>query len=94
LATIIIIGVPVVILLKTPDIITAWSGSFLDVLAGDFPGRLRSNMDWIMRSSRGMFGGQPSMTTPTPFPWDSPHVVIFNTVPNVFPGIFVSLYIF
>jgi len=31
-----------------------------------------------MRSSRGMFGGQPSMTTPSPFPWDSPHVVIFN----------------
>jgi len=50
-------------------------------------------MDWIMRSSRGILGGQPSMTTPTPFPWDSPHVVIFNTVPNVFPGIFASPFI-
>jgi hypothetical protein len=61
------------------------------VLAGDFPGRLRFNMDWIMFLSRGILGGQPSMTTPTPFPWDSPHVVIFNNAPNVFPGIFASL---
>jgi hypothetical protein len=64
------------------------------VLAGDFPGRLRSNMDWIMCSSRGILGGQPSMTTPTPFPWDSPQVVILNNVPNVFPGIFDSFFNF
>jgi hypothetical protein len=61
------------------------------VLAGDFPGRLRFNMDWIMLSSMGILGGQPSMTTPTPLPCDSPHVVILNNVPNVFPGMFIPL---
>jgi hypothetical protein len=84
----IMIGVPVVNPSKTPDIITAWSGSLLVVLAEDFPGRLRFNMDWMMLSSRGILGGHPSMTTPTPFPCDSPHVVILNNVPNVFPGIY------
>ncbi|MFH1992931.1 MAG: hypothetical protein ABIK98_11110 [Pseudomonadota bacterium] len=29
------------------------------------------------------------MMTPTPFPCDSPQVVILNNVPNVLPGMFV-----
>src|SRR5581483_10464349 len=29
-------------------------------------------------------GGQPSTTTPTPPPWDSPQVVMRNSWPNVF----------
>src|ERR1041385_3668399 len=29
-------------------------------------------------------GGQPSTTTPTPPPWDSPHVVMRNNCPKLF----------
>ena len=33
-------------------------------------------------SSRGSPAGQPSTTTPIPFPWDSPQVVTLNLFPN------------
>ncbi len=33
----------------------------------------------------GSLGGTPSMTQPTPLPWDSPKVVTRNECPNVFP---------
>jgi hypothetical protein len=87
----IMMGVPVVIPSKTPDMMTALSGSLRGVLACDPPGRLRFNIAWIISSSRGILGGQPSITTPTPLPWDSPHVVILNNVPKVLPGMFDSL---
>src|SRR5436190_13801654 len=35
-------------------------------------------------SESSMRGGQPSTTTPTPPPWDSPQVVIRNRCPKVF----------
>src|SRR6266850_1194266 len=38
-------------------------------------------MSASVSSSRG---GQPSTTTPTPPPWDSPHVVMRKSCPNVF----------
>jgi len=87
----IMMGVPVVIPSNTPDMIMALSGSFRLVLADELPGFLRSIMGWIMVSSRGIRGGHPSMTTPTPFPWDSPQVVILKNFPNVFPGILAPL---
>jgi hypothetical protein len=76
---------------KTPDMITASSGSFRRVLAADIPGRLRLSIDWMIPSFKGILGGQPSMTTPIPFPCDSPQVVILNNFPKVFPGMIVSL---
>lgn len=37
-------------------------------------------------------GGQPSTTTPSAFPWDSPQVVILKMLPNVEPAMTVLLF--
>ena len=46
---------------------------------------------WISSSQRLSPAGQPSTTTPMPLPWDSPHVVIRNKLPNDEPDINASL---
>ena len=47
-----------------------------------WPGLLLFNCGCMSASVRGRLGGTPSTMTPTPFPWDSPKVVIRNTVPK------------
>src|SRR5215210_7957879 len=36
-------------------------------------------------TARARRGGQPSITTPRPGPWDSPKVVMRNSVPKLLP---------
>ena len=52
---------------------------------GPCPGRLLSISLWISSIESRIPGGHPSMTTPRPFPWDSPQVVILKRVPKEFP---------
>ncbi len=63
------------------------SGSRRWVVMALWPGRRRSSSAWISATASGIRGGQPSTTTPTAGPWDSPKVVMRNSVPKVFPGI-------
>src|SRR6185295_13420726 len=75
-------GVPVVWPSNNPDKIWMVSDSLRGVVIFDWPGRRRSRSGWISASESLSRGGQPSMTTPTPPPCDSPHVVIRNKWPN------------
>ncbi|MFM1941772.1 MAG: hypothetical protein RI897_754 [Verrucomicrobiota bacterium] len=61
------------------------SVSLRGVTMEDWPGRRRSRSGWTSVSERARPGGQPSMTTPTPPPWDSPQVVIRKSSPKVLP---------
>src|SRR5947199_4295900 len=76
-------GVPSVLLPKTPERISHRSSSFRCVAISLWPGRRRSNSRWIRASDSSIFGGQPSMTTPTPPPCDSPKVVTRKSWPKV-----------
>src|SRR5436853_6253231 len=58
------------------------SDSLRGVVILDWPGRRRSRSGWMSASESFSRGGQPSTTTPTPPPWDSPHVVMRNKWPN------------
>src|SRR5947209_3538843 len=49
----------------------------------DCPGRRRSNSSCISSREIGSFGGQPSTTTPTAAPCDSPHVVMRKSAPKL-----------
>ena len=80
-------GVPVVRPSNTPDKISTESSSLRGVVNLDCPGFLRFKNFWISSSQRESPAGHPSTTTPTPFPWDSPQVVILNIFPNVDPAI-------
>ena len=75
LRTSIAIGVPSVWPSKTPERISARSASSRGVVSLLWPGRRRSRSRWISSSVIGRRGGQPSTTTPTPPPCDSPKVV-------------------
>ena len=76
------IGVPRVSPSKTPLRIFPWSASSRGVTISLCPGRRRSRSRWTSASVSGMRGGQPSMTTPTPPPWDSPQVEMRKAWPN------------
>ena len=76
------IGVPVVFPSKTPERISAESDSFRLVVYLLCPGFLLSRKLWMSSSEIGMPAGQPSITTPIPGPWDSPHVVMRNIEPK------------
>jgi hypothetical protein len=41
-------------------------------------------------SEKGSPAGNPSTTTPTALPWDSPHVVIRNICPKTFPAMNIN----
>src|SRR3954465_6984581 len=75
-------GVPVVCPSNRPDMIWIVSDSLRGVVIFDWPGRRRSKSGWISDSDSLSRGGQPSTTTPTPPPCDSPHVVIRNKWPK------------
>src|SRR5579862_463767 len=75
-------GVPSVFPWKTPDRMRQRSDSFLGVTMSLWPGLRRSRSFWMSASSRSRSGGQPSTTTPTPPPWDSPQVAILKSCPN------------
>ena len=67
--------------MKTPDIISTTSPSFLCVVTMDCPGRLRSRSGWMSPSESGSPAGMPSTTVPTPFPWLSPKLTTTNLSP-------------
>ena len=52
-----------------------------------WPGFRLSSSNRISLSVRESPAGQPSITTPKAFPWDSPHVVILKKFPKELPGI-------
>ncbi len=87
-------GAPVVRPSKTPERISARSSSFLGVEALPAPGLRRFRYGWISSSLRASPAGQPSMTTPNAFPWDSPQVVILKMVPKVEPAIMIPPIVF
>src|SRR5439155_8310807 len=60
------------------------SGSFRGETIFDWPGRRRSRSGWMSASVSSIRGGQPSTTTPTPPPWDSPQVVMRKRRPKLF----------
>ena len=53
------------------------------VTMSDWPGRRRSSSNWMSSALSEMPGGQPSMMTPTPPPWDSPKVWIRKAWPKL-----------
>ena len=57
-------GVPVVLPLNTPDIISTESDSFLCDTNLDEPGFLLSRSTWISFSLKDIPGGTPSITHP------------------------------
>ena len=69
---------------KTPERISQLVGF---VARGDdlaLPGAAAVEVDLDVRFGRAaMRGGQPSMTTPTPPPWDSPQVEMRKTWPKM-----------
>src|SRR5271169_221903 len=77
-------GVPSVRPSNVPERIWHVSLSLRGVTILLWPGRRRSRSGWMSASVSGMRGGQPSTTTPTPPPWDSPQVVIRKRWPKVF----------
>src|SRR3989338_6653529 len=81
-------GVPVVLPSKYPERIFILSASFRGVVILLWPGRRLSSATCISSSVISIPGGQPSTTTPTAPPWDSPKVVILNNCPKLFPAIF------
>src|SRR3989344_4522265 len=81
-------GVPVVLPSKYPERIFILSASFRGVVILLWPGRRLSSATCISSSVIRIPGGQPSTTTPTAPPWDSPKVVILNNCPKLFPAIF------
>src|SRR5215471_6496944 len=87
LRTIIASGVPSVRPSCMPDRISTWSSSLRWVVIALWPGRRRSSSRWISSTVSGRRGGQPSMTTPTAGPCDSPKVVTRNALPKLFPAI-------
>ena len=74
--------VPVVIPSSTPERISTSSASRRWVVIRLCPGRRRSSSTWISSREMGSRGGQPSMTTPTAGPCDSPKVVMRKSWPN------------
>src|ERR1043166_4865066 len=78
-----LIGVPSVLPSKVPERIWTVSLSVRGVTMWKWPGRRRSRSGWISASVKASRGGQPSTTTPTPPPCDSPQVVIRNRCPKV-----------
>ena len=67
----------------TPERISTASSSSRCVTSRLCPGRRRSRSCWMSATSSASRGGQPSTTTPTPPPCDSPKVVTRKSVPNV-----------
>ena len=61
---------------NTPERISTRSASWRGVASLLWPGRRRSRSRWISSTLIGSRGGQPSTTTPTPPPCDSPKVVM------------------
>src|SRR5499427_9910773 len=80
-------GVPSVNPSCMPDRISTWSVSRRWVVIALWPGRRRSSSRWISSTVTATRGGQPSMTTPTAGPCDSPKVVTRNELPKLLPGI-------
>src|SRR4029079_3094080 len=80
-------GVPSVAPSCSPETISTVSGSLRCVVMALWPGRRRSSSRWISSAATGIRGGQPSITTPTAAPCDSPNVGRRSSWPNVFPGI-------
>ena len=85
LRTSIAIGVPSVRPSCTPGEDLDRSGSRRWVVMALWPGRRRSSSRWISAASSGRRGGQPSTTTPTAGPCDSPKVVTRNSEPKLLP---------
>ena len=79
------IGVPRVTPSNRPERISARSSSWRGVVIRLCPGRRRSRSRWICSTDSGRRGGQPSTTTPTPPPWDSPNVAIRKAFPKLLP---------
>src|SRR5262245_9888983 len=67
---------------KTPERISTRSVSWRGEVSRLWPGRRRSRSRWISAALIGSRGGQPSTTTPTPPPCDSPKVVMRKIVPS------------
>src|ERR1035441_4246973 len=78
------IGVPSVLPSKVPERICTVSLSLRGETIFDWPGRRRAKSGWVAASVDAPRGGQPSTTTPTPPPWDSPQVVMRKRCPKVF----------
>src|SRR5690554_2578171 len=81
------IGVPSVFPSNTPESISTVSGSLRWVVILLWPGRLLSSSNCMSAGESSSPAGQPSTTTPTAAPCDSPQVVIRNSCPKEFPGI-------
>lgn len=69
-------GVPRVLPSDVPESISQTSPSLRGVTISLWPGRRLSSSFWMSSSESSIMGGQPSMFTPTPTPWDSPQVEI------------------
>src|SRR2546425_42785 len=79
------IGEPSVRPSNRPDRTSARSGSSRGDVTALCPGRRRSRSRWISSTVNGRRGGQPSTTTPTAPPCDSPKVVTRKICPKVDP---------
>src|ERR1044071_4857290 len=77
-------GVPSVLPSNVPERISTLSASLRGETIFDWPGRRRSRSGWISAGLNSSRGGQPSTTTPTPPPWDSPQLVTRNRRPKLF----------
>src|SRR3989338_8946384 len=82
-------GVPSVFSSKTPERICTSSRSFLGDTISLCPGRLLSSSRCISDDESFNPAGHPSTTTPSAGPCDSPHVVMRNNCPKLFPGIYI-----
>src|SRR6266478_4070005 len=80
-----LMGVPSVWPLNVPERICTVSLSLRGVTILDWPGRRRSRSGWMSASESFRRGGQPSTTTPTPPPCDSPQVVMRKRWPKLLP---------
>jgi hypothetical protein len=76
-------GAPVVNPFQVPLINFGKSGSLRGVVPGA-PLRRRERSPIKSASVRGIPGGMPSITTPMPFPCDSPKMLSLKICPNVF----------
>lgn len=76
-------GEPRVLPSNTPERISQTSPSFRGVTMSLWPGLRRSSSRWMSSGVISSSGGQPSIFTPTPIPWDSPQVDILKMLPIV-----------
>src|SRR5258708_2947133 len=79
-----VMGAPVVYPLNNPLLKIGRSSSLRGVVPFCIPPLRRSRSGKKSSAGNGIPAGQPSIFTPTLSPWDSPKILIRNSLPNEF----------